>query len=121
MKILIDMNLSPEWREVFAGCGWDCVHWSEVGEPSAPDSELMCWARENGFVVFTHDLDFGALLAACGASKPSVVQLRSQDTRPNTMGQTLTAAIRECLPELDSGALVTVNPLRMRITLLPLR
>jgi len=24
----------------------------------------MIWAKEKGYVVFTHDLDFGALLAA---------------------------------------------------------
>ena len=120
MKLLIDMNLSPEWGEVFTACGWECVHWSEIGNPSAPDSELMRWAKENGFVVFTHDLDFGALLAACGDSKPSVVQMRCQDTRPTAMGGILTTALRECLPELASGALVTVDPYRMRVTLLPL-
>ena len=30
MKILIDMNLSPDWREVFAKHDWESVHWSKV-------------------------------------------------------------------------------------------
>ena len=29
----------------------------------ASDKEIMIWAKEKGYVVFTHDLDFGALLA----------------------------------------------------------
>ena len=64
MKILIDMNLPPRWAKVFAGAGWEALHWSQVGAPTASDREIMAWARENGYIVFTHDLDFSALLAA---------------------------------------------------------
>jgi predicted nuclease of predicted toxin-antitoxin system len=58
MKILIDMNLSPDWVDVFAGHDITAVHWSKVGDPRAEDSELMSWAPVNQHVVFTHDLDF---------------------------------------------------------------
>ena len=63
MKILIDMNLSPEWVRVLERHGWTAVHWSTVGDPRAEDTVLMDWARRNQHIVFTHDLDFGALLA----------------------------------------------------------
>ncbi len=63
MKILVDMNLSPEWVEVFARHNPSAVHWSTVGDPRAEDPVLIEWARENGYVVFTHGLDFGTLLA----------------------------------------------------------
>ena len=33
----------------------------------------MDFAAANGFVIFTHDLDFGALLAKCGACQPSAL------------------------------------------------
>lgn len=121
MKILSDMNLSPDWCREFERSGWDSRHWSDVGDPSAPDTELMAWARAAGFIVFTHDLDFGALLAATGAIGPSVVQMRCEDTRPTTMGDAVIAAMRTHSDELDSGALMTVDPRRMRITLLPLK
>jgi predicted nuclease of predicted toxin-antitoxin system len=42
----------------------------------------MAWARENGHVVLTHDLDFGTLLALTRANGPSVVQVRAQDVLP---------------------------------------
>jgi predicted nuclease of predicted toxin-antitoxin system len=121
VKVLIDMNLSPEWAEVFECAGWEAVHWREVGEPKAPDSELMEWARSGGYLVFTHDLDFGALLAATGAVGPSVVQMRCEDTRPSTMGEAVVNAMNSHLDDLRRGALVTVDPRRRRITLLPLK
>ena len=121
MKILIDMNLSPEWRQVFTRVGWLAHHWSEIGAPSAPDVEIMEWARQNGQVVFTHDLDFGALLASTGASGPSVVQLRCEDTRPTSMGEMVVAAMQSQLDSIQSGALVTIDPRRMRLSILPLQ
>lgn len=44
---------------------------------SATDEEIMRWARENGYVVFTHDLNFGVILAATRAQSPSVIQVRT--------------------------------------------
>jgi predicted nuclease of predicted toxin-antitoxin system len=58
MKFLVDMNLSPRWCFVLSAEGWDSVHWSNVGNPSAPDHEVMQWALADGRVVLTHDLDF---------------------------------------------------------------
>lgn len=67
MKLLIDMNLSPDWVEVLNQEGWEAVHWREIGDPRAADVVIMEWARSNGYTVFTHDLDFGTLLAATRA------------------------------------------------------
>ena len=36
------------------------IHWSTIGVANASDEEIMAWAKENGYIVFTHDLDFGA-------------------------------------------------------------
>ncbi len=82
MKLLIDMNLSPDWVEVFRRNGWEALHWSMVGDPRATDRAIMEWARANGYVVFTHDLDFGALLAVTQLNGPSVIQVRTQDIMP---------------------------------------
>jgi predicted nuclease of predicted toxin-antitoxin system len=38
MKILINMNLSPEWVSVLKDAGHEAFYWSHIGEPSAPDS-----------------------------------------------------------------------------------
>jgi predicted nuclease of predicted toxin-antitoxin system len=74
MKLLVDMNLSPKWCSVLQAEGWDAVHWSDVGTASATDRAVMQWALRDERVVLTHDLDFGAILAATQATGPSVVQ-----------------------------------------------
>src|SRR5438105_2170482 len=48
MKLLIDMNLSPLWVEFLARSGFDSIHWSSVGQASAPDTEIMDYATNNG-------------------------------------------------------------------------
>ena len=39
MKILLDMNLSPEWVPSLEQAGFVCVHWSAVGNPRATDAD----------------------------------------------------------------------------------
>ena len=63
IKLLIDMNLSPDWVSVLKTHGWSAVHWSTVGNPRASDDSIMNWAVMNEYVAVTHDLDFGAMLA----------------------------------------------------------
>ena len=120
MKILIDMNLSPVWSEVFAKYGWSAVHWSAIGDPRATDRAICAWARDNGYVVFTHDLDFGAILAATQAESPSVIQVRAQDVLPDTLENAIVAALRQFESLLESGALIVVNETRSRVRVLPL-
>lgn len=121
MKLLIDMNLSPRWVDVLADAGIEAVHWSTRGANHAPDSEIMAYARQHGYVVLTHDLDFGAILAATHGEKPSVIQIRADDVRPEVIGKPLILAVRQMASELKEGALLTVDPTRTRLRLLPLR
>jgi uncharacterized protein DUF5615 len=41
VKVLVDMNLSPLWVEQLSRAGFEAVHWSNVGDPRAPDRTLM--------------------------------------------------------------------------------
>lgn len=101
--------------------GIQASHWSSVGPANASDSAIMAFARDNGYVVLTHDLDFSAILAATQGAKPSVVQIRSDDVRPETVGPTLIEAVRQMAAQLEEGALLTVDPARSRLRVLPLR
>ena len=120
MKFLIDMNLSHRWCGILQAEGWGSVHWSDVGKPSVPDHEIMEWALNESRVVLTHDLDFGAMLAAIGASGPSVVQVRTHDVRPVALSPLLVPVLRQFEIELDSGALLVVDDGKSRVRLLPL-
>ncbi len=79
MKILIDMNLSPEWVQEFKLHKIEAAHWSEVGQFDAQDTIIMDWARENEYTVFTHDLDFVTALALTRAEKPGVIPVRAKN------------------------------------------
>jgi predicted nuclease of predicted toxin-antitoxin system len=120
MKILIDMNLSPDWVALLQNEGWDTVHWSSIGEGNTPDFQIMQWAKTNGYMVFTHDLDFGALLAASKDDSPSVFQVRMQEVRPAFIGKIVVQSLRRFEPELTEGAIVTVNEASGKARILPL-
>lgn len=121
MKLLIDMNLSPKWTSFLASHGFNAVHWMNVGAVNAPDSELMGHARAGDYVVLTNDLDFGAILAVTHGDKPSVVQLRSDTLTHETIGRQVIDALRQLEIELAQGALVTIEPERTRLRILPLQ
>jgi len=121
MKLLVDMNLSPRWIEVLTCAGVQAVHWSTLGAKDAPDSEIMPYAGANDYVVITHDLDFGSILAATHGEKPSVVQIRAEDVSPEAIALQVIAALKQMESDLEEGALLTVDPDRTRLRLLPLR
>ena len=121
MKILIDMNLSPDWVAVFEMYNISAVHWSTIGDPREKDSIIMEWARTNGYIVFTHDLDFGSLLAATGADTPSVIQVRTQDVLPKSIENLVISALNQFESSLETGALVTVDQAESRVRILPIR
>src|SRR5579875_2762416 len=115
VQLVIDMNLSVEWVDELARHGWSAVHWSTVGDPSAEDSVVMEWALANGYIVFTHDLDFGTTLALTHATGPSVLQVRGQNILPEDIGPVVIAALRQYDAELAAGALVVVELRKSRV------
>lgn len=120
VKILIDMSLSPDWCQVLGSAHCAAVHWSTVGDPRAADREIMDWAVAHGYVVFTHDLDFGTVLALTHNKGPSVLQVRAQNVLPDHLGALVIAAIRQHASDLESGALVVVDEAKHRVRILPI-
>jgi predicted nuclease of predicted toxin-antitoxin system len=120
VKILVDMNLSPEWLKVLESHTIEALHWYSVGNPQAKDSEIMEWARSNGYIVFTHDLDFGQILAHTRSRGPSVIQVRSQEITTSSMQTILLAALRQFSAELAKGCIITIDEHSSRVRLLPI-
>jgi len=120
MKILIDMNLSPDWVREFKRLNFEAVHWSMIGKPDAADAVLMNWARENNYIVFTHDLDFGTALALTKAEKPSVIQVRTQNVTVSHLSKMVTTTIEKYADLLNAGALLILDENKQRIRILPL-
>jgi len=93
MKFLIDMNLSPQWRDFLAEAVLEVEHWSSVGAPHAKDVDILDLASRDDWVIITQDLDFGLLLALRALDLPSVIQVRAQATLPGDIGRQILDAI----------------------------
>jgi predicted nuclease of predicted toxin-antitoxin system len=120
MKILVDMNLPPEWAGFLAAHGIEAVHRSKIGNPRARDSEIMAWARQHGHIVFTHGLDLAAIVATTNAEGPSVVQMRTQDVVPSAVGDDILHVLNDHWDVLEQGAIVTVDKVTSRVRILPI-
>ena len=119
LQIVIDMNLSPGWAPFLTRHGWPAVHWSAIGDPRAKDVEIMAWSIANQHVVFTHDLDFGTLLALTHSVGPSVLQIRTDNVLPDHLGAIVLATLRQHEPDLLADALIVVDESRSRVRVLP--
>jgi predicted nuclease of predicted toxin-antitoxin system len=121
VKLLVDMNLSPDWVPQLRDHGWEGRHWSDLGSPTAADIELLEWARANDHVVLTQDLDFSYLLFVAETKGPSVILLRLDNEFDAAARQHVFAAIRETQNALAAGALLTITEKRVRMRRLPIR
>ena len=119
-RLLVDMNLATEWIPLLQAAGHTAVHWSEVGDPRAPDTVLMQWAVAYDYTVFTNDLDFGTMLAFSGAEGPSVLQVRCLNVLPEAIGTLVLSVLLAYADEIDQGALVVADERRARVRILPL-
>jgi len=120
VKLLVDMNLSPDWVPLLAARGWEARHWSELGPGNAPDTDLLRWARENAHVVLTQDLDFSQLLFTTRECGPSVVLLRMNDEFDSAAREHVLAALDQAQNALTAGALLTISGTRVRLRHLPI-
>ena len=120
LRLVVDINLTAEWILELNRHGYSAVHSSTIGDERAEDAVIMSWARDNRHIIFTHDLDFGTLLALTHGSGPSVLQIRGRNVLPEHMGPLVIAALKKHGPELAAGAIVVVDEVRSRVRVLPL-
>ena len=78
-------------------------------------------SRDGGYVVLTSDLDFSALLATSSATGPSVIQVRTQDVLPESLGPQVVRVLLEQRDALESGAIITIDEIAARVRILPIR
>ena len=122
MRLLIDMNPSPEWAESLRDSGLDAIHWSRLGAANAPDHEIFfAQARADGLVILTQDLDFSQILFEAAASGPSTILLRLGDELSFGTRRRVAGIILQCRSEIESGALLVIDEQKTRLRTLPLR
>ncbi len=120
MKFLADMGISPRSVEFLRDLQIDAIHLHELGLEQLPDGEIVAKARREAYIILTHALDFGELLALSGARLPSVVIFRLQNMRPANINRYLQQLIAQHKLMLDQGAIFIISENRIRIRSLPI-
>ena len=83
MKFLADMGISPKTVAFLHALGHDAVHLSDQGLERLPDPGIVEKAHQEGRILLVHDLGFGELVAASGATLPSVITFRLRNMYPD--------------------------------------
>jgi predicted nuclease of predicted toxin-antitoxin system len=120
MKFLLDMGISPEMATILRNLGHDAVHLHEEGLDTLPDPAILERARDQGYILLTHDLDFADLVAASGAQLPSVVIFRLRNMRPEHVSKSMERVLSQSWKALEEGAILSVTESLIRVRLLPL-
>ena len=120
MRFLAGMGISPRTVRFLRERGHEATHLSEQGLERLSDADVLAMAREQGFVLLTHDLDFGELVAESGARLPSVITFRLRSMRPENVNRHLQAILEQHGEKLLVGVMVTVTEGRIRVRRLPM-
>lgn len=121
MKFLVDANLSPRVAAALIEAGFDAVHVAAAGLLTASDAVILERAKADGLTIISSDTDFGALLSQRGSRLPSVVLLRRvNELSPDQHAELLIANLPTAAEDIEGGAIVTMEPTRLRVRRLPI-
>jgi predicted nuclease of predicted toxin-antitoxin system len=121
MRFLIDNALSPALAALLQQAAHDAIHVRELGLQHADDEVIFERAAAEHRIVVSADADFGTLVAVRSSPQPSVIQFRGEGSRkPEALARTLLANLRQLVDALEHGSIVTFEPARVRVRLLPI-
>jgi len=112
MNFLLDACISRFAVVDLRAAGYD-VAWVLEWERDPGDEEVLKSALSEGRILVTVDKDFGELIFVSGLPHPAIVRL--VDIPAKQHGVALLEVIDRHHDELNSSALITVEPGRVRI------
>jgi predicted nuclease of predicted toxin-antitoxin system len=120
VRLLADMHISRETVGFLQRLGHDVIRVNAVMAASAPDQTIIDYAARNDRIVLTQDLDFSALIALSGATRPSVITLRLSSSRIEHVNGVLEKLLPTVESEANVGNLITVEDRAIRCRPLPI-
>jgi predicted nuclease of predicted toxin-antitoxin system len=120
VKLLLDHGLPRSAADALTQLAFNTVHVGAVGMAKASDREILERAAQEGETVVTLDADFHTLLALANAASPSVIRIRIEGLRGADVAAIVSVVVAACHADIVAGAMVTVDPHRIRVRRLPL-
>ena len=115
MKVLLDSCVWGGARGVVTASGHDVQTVADVWGADPGDHDILAWAFHEGHVLVTLDKDFGELAILRGAPHAGLVRLAGLSAR--TQGLAIVEVLANHGESLRAGAVITVEPDRVRIRL----
>ena len=112
MKLLIDTCISGTVRDALQVAGHDAV-WTGDWPQDPGDDEILDHAHQENRILITLDKDFGELAVVHGRPHSGIIRLVNWTTRQQATTSLMVLA--KYSGELESGAIVTAEPGRIRV------
>ena len=120
MRFLVDNALPPRLALLLCIAGHDAVHVRDCGMHAAADEVILRKAHDEERIRVSADTDFGAILAAQAASRPSFILFRERDpVRAEDYVKRLLLSLPVLEPELKRGCVAVFRAGRIRVRSLP--
>jgi predicted nuclease of predicted toxin-antitoxin system len=121
VNFLIDNSLPPLLAEKLRQAGHDSVHVRRYGIHKAEDEVVFDRAVQEDRVLVSADTDFGAILTARQAVKPSVILMKRPAPRRAEAQASLLLANRPAIADLlDQGSIIVFEEDRLLSRPLPI-
>jgi len=104
MKLLLDANVSCRLVSILKYHFGECIHVDDIPELEFPAKDTKIWqyARDNGYIVVTHDNDFNDLISVRGFP-PKIIWLRTGNC-PRKITADLLIRSKQAIEELLESA-----------------
>ena len=114
------MPLSPSLAKWLVGQGHEAVHAKDIGFERASDRTIIGYAKTNGFVIVTADLDYPRLLALTHEERAGLILFRGGQYSDSEAILLLQHALKRIPAEELMGEILVIERTRLRRTRLPL-
>jgi predicted nuclease of predicted toxin-antitoxin system len=121
LLLIADVHISPLTVTALKLQGYNIVRSTDFLPATAADVEILEFARVEGRIVLTQDLDFSMLLALSNYDQPSLITLRLSSAKPDLVTQRLLEILPNLEQDLIEGSAITINDNSVRIRKLPIR
>ncbi len=121
LRLIADVHISPLTVAALNLQGYDIVRSTDFLPATAADIEILEFARAEGRIVLTQDLDFSMLVALSNNERPSLITLRLSSAKPDVVTQRLLEVLPNLEQDLIEGSAISIDDNSIRIRKLPIR